>query len=59
MNALLPPPSGPGLLAPGIYLLVPFLGLGCPVALPPVLEPVADLRGGEARGLRQLALLAG
>ena len=32
-------------------------GLGGSVSLPSVLEPVADLGGGEARLLRQLALL--
>ena len=30
-----------------------------PVALPPVLEPVRDLGGGEPRALGQLPLLAG
>ena len=37
---------------------LPVLGGGGSVALPAVLEPVADLGGGEPRGLRQLALLA-
>lgn len=29
----------------------------CPIPLPPVLEPVGDLRGGEFRPLGQLPLL--
>ncbi|KAJ4441509.1 hypothetical protein ANN_11365 [Periplaneta americana] len=37
----------------------PVLGGGGAVPLPAVLEPVADLRRGEPRGLRQLALLGG
>lgn len=36
----------------------PVLVLGGPVPLPPVLEPVGHLRGGQPRGLGQLALLA-
>ncbi|TNN43181.1 hypothetical protein EYF80_046628 [Liparis tanakae] len=37
--------------------LLPFLCLRGSVSLPSVLEPVADLRGGESRGLGQLSLL--
>ena len=33
--------------------------LGRPVPLPPVLEPVGHLGGGQPRALRQLPLLAG
>lgn len=32
---------------------------GRTISLPPVLEPIADLRGGEARCFRQFPLLAG
>lgn len=39
-----------------LYFLVPFFGLRRAVALPPVLEPVADLSCGQAGGFSQLAL---
>ncbi len=37
----------------------PVFGRRGPVALSPILEPVANLGGGEAGGLGQLPLLAG
>lgn len=40
-----------------VFGVLPFLGLGGPVSLPPVLKPVADLGGGETGGLGQLPLL--
>lgn len=40
-----------------VFGVLPFLGLGGPVSLPPVLKPVADLGGGEAGGLGQLPFL--
>lgn len=41
-----------------VFGVLPFLGLRGPVSLPPVLKPVADLRGGEAGSFGQLPLLA-
>lgn len=40
-----------------VFGVLPFLGLGGPVSLPPVLKPIADLGGGEAGGFGQLPLL--
>lgn len=44
-------------IAVGVLVVFSFFCLSCPISLPSVFEPVADLCGRESRGLGQLSFL--